>query len=339
MITILGAGAIGTAFAVHLVKNGKPVRLWGTKYDENNINEMINERRCKILNVNIPSNLDIFYENELEKAVNESQLILFAVSSKGIIPVSKMVAPYLTGKEIVLSVVKGLHVNNNFTLLSLIKEYIPVTIRDKIAYVKIGGPIKANVLADKSYAHGIFACRDLDIARKCRDLFKSHNFVCEVTDDIIGVEICSALKNSYSIVIGLYEGYLPGIYSTSAAVMSGVIQELRKLTNVCSGKEETVFGLAGIGDLYLTVLSGRNVTFGKLIGKYGDVESARIEMQNATVEGSDTCFEGMKLVSKLEKSGAIERAKDVPFLNGLHEILFEKKDVQETLKSMWETWT
>jgi glycerol-3-phosphate dehydrogenase (NAD(P)+) len=335
MITVLGAGAIGAAIAIHLARNGKPVRLWGTGYDSELLNEMKESHFSSALQLEMPVGIEYYHEDRLKEALRENTYIIYAVSSRGLIPVTEMIAPHLSGQEVILSITKGFCVDHGLELLNAVRVHLPEKIRDNVRYVKIGGPIKAHEFAAGFYTRGVFACSDMDTAARCGDLFRSSAFKGETTDDVSGVGVCSALKNSFAIWVGIAEGYQPEVYNTHGVIVSQAVTEMSRLTDMCGGKRETAFGLAGIGDLYLTVQSGRNVTFGKLIGKYGDVARAKEDMRNVTVEGIDTCEEFSKYLEKLEKENRFRPSRDVPLFNELHEILFRKKHVEAALAHLW----
>ncbi|HZK10147.1 MAG TPA: 2-dehydropantoate 2-reductase N-terminal domain-containing protein [Clostridia bacterium] len=334
-VLVLGAGVMGTALAVYLAENNRAVNLWGTKWDKEILTQMEQTRKNKALEKDIPKNVNLFYEEELEEAFEDISLIVIAVSTKGIESVSKALGPYLKENHMILSVTKGIDEEHLYTMSDVIKKALPERLRDKVDIIKLGGPIIAKEIANGKYTEGIFASKNIEAARYARYIFHSSKFKGNTTTDIEGVELCAAFKNPYAIAVGIVQGMEGGMNNSKAALMARGTIEMANILEAYGSSRETALGLAGIGDYYVTSQGGRNGIFGSLLGKGKTVEEALEIMDYQTVEGLATTLSGYKLLKKLEKEKNFD-IKDKAFLfNELYDVLYKGKDVKKAMSNYW----
>ena len=151
----------------------------------------------------------------------------------------------------------------------------------------------------------VIANKNLDTAKSLSKMLSTDYYHVSVSSDINGVEVCAAIKNIFSMVIGAASGLNKtkpkgNLYlNTSAALVKQSVYEMEVFAEFLKGKKETVKGLAGLGDLYVSAAGGRNSKMGAFIGE-GIVfsEAKKTKMSNVTVEGAELIFEIGKKVKE-----------------------------------------
>ena len=334
-ILILGAGAMGSAFTVPCVENNHDVVLSGTHLEDNTIDQIIqNDYLHPTLNCKLPKNLKIIkFDNFSKEFKNKPDLIVIAVSSKGIDWAAKEILKYYSKDISILLLTKGLTIiDNKFSTLS---DKISLIFEKKgfsnLSISAIKGPCLATGLINKIRTSAVVANKDISKSQWIGKLISTNYYTLEFSEDIIGVEICGAIKNIYSMIIGASKGLSSETaddeikskyhYNTAASLIHRSISEMVFFTKFFKGKEETVYGLAGIGDLYVSAIGGRNSKMGKYLGDgYNYLEAKKKFMINDTVEGAELAFEiGSKIMKEFSKN-------DLPLMiNLLDSIINNKK--------------
>ena len=173
----------------------------------------------------------------------------------------------------------------------------------------IGGPCLASGLSNKINTNVVVVNKNIDSALKISTLFRTNYYHLEISNDIVGVEVSAAIKNIYAMAIGASKGVC-GIniskeviennhLNTAAALVKQSISEMLFFVEKLNGKKETVLGLAGIGDLYVSADGGRNSKMGSFLGDgYTYSEAKKTKMKNITVEGAELIFEIGKKVKE-----------------------------------------
>ena len=334
-ILILGAGAMGSAFTVPCVENSHDVILAGTHLEDNTIDQIIqNDYLHPTLNCKLPKNLKIIkFDNFSKEFKNKPDLIVIAVSSKGIDWAAKEILKYYSKDISILLLTKGLTIiDNKFSTLS---DKISLIFEKKgfsnLNISAIKGPCLATGLINKIRTSAVVANKDISKSQWIGKLISTNYYTLELSEDIIGVEICGAIKNIYSMIIGASKGLSSETaddeikskyhYNTAASLIQRSISEMVFFTKFFKGKEETVYGLAGIGDLYVSAIGGRNSKMGEYLGDgYNYLEVKKKFMINDTVEGAELAFEiGSKIMKEFSKN-------DLPLMiNLLDSIINNKK--------------
>jgi len=334
-ILILGAGAMGSAFTVPCVENNHDVVLVGTHLEDNTIDQIIqNDYLHPALNCKLPKNLKIIKFNNFSKEFkNKLDLIVIAISSKGIDWAANEILKYYSKDISILLLTKGLTIiDNKFSTLS---DKISLIFEKKgfgnLNISAIKGPCLATGLINKIRTSAVVANKDISKSQWIGKLISTDYYTLEFSEDIVGVEICGAIKNIYSMIIGASKGLssetadneikLKYHYNTAASLIHRSISEMVFFTKFFKGKEETVYGLAGIGDLYVSAIGGRNSKMGKYLGDgYNYLEAKKKFMINDTVEGAELAFEiGSKIMKEFSKN-------DLPLMiNLLDSIINNKK--------------
>ena len=340
-ILILGAGAIGTAFSFPCSDNSHSVTIVGTHLENDFIDRInTNEKNHPTLQCRAAKNVKFikFEKFENETRNNKIDLIVIAVSSKGIEWAGEELSKILKEKIPILILSKGLAIHNNkYEVLAHKMERI--LIKNGVKEINIsaaGGPCLAVGLANRVHTSVVFANSNLELANQISKLVKTDYFHVFTSNDVVGVEICSAIKNIFSMVLGAAESLSKlgtseemrkkNYLNTAAALFQQSIYEMVIFTENLNGKKETVMGLAGIGDLYVSDKGGRNSKMGKYLGSGMTFKEAKKnKMPDTTVEGADLA---LMIGSKVKKDFNI---KELPLMISLINTICEEK----TLNIEW----
>lgn len=334
-ILVVGAGVMGSALAIHLANIGHRVNLWGTEMDREPVDHMKASKRHEKLGVEIPETISFYYHNQLKEAFENTKLVIIAVKSEGMESISNRISNYTGEDHIILSVTKGIDEKNLYSMSTVIENSLSKLNRNRVNIVKLGGPIIAIELAEGRYTEGIFASKDIEAAKYARDIFRTNKFKAKVTNDIMGVDLCAAFKNSYAIAMGIIEGLEGDSNNAKAALMARGTIEMSHIVKASGGSRQTALGIAGVGDYYVTAQGGRNGKFGRLLGKGNSIDRALKIMENQTVEGLPVTLNGYRLLEALEKETRINIKRDTPLFLEIYNILYKNKSAKEGIQSYW----
>jgi len=273
---------MGTAFSVPLIDNNQKVTLT-EPYNLNLLKKINNKKRFHpALKINLSKKLSIKRFN-MELLNQKWDLIVIAVSSLGI----DMIRNYLKkikNKTLILVLTKGLKLKNN-NIISMSEQLNLGKTKFNISVLK--GPCLAKELARKIKSYTVIANKQISIAKKIGKMISTNYYTTEYSTDVKGIEFSSAIKNIYSMIIGSGEGN-----NTSSALFRKSFDEMEYLIHHFKGKKETVRGLAGLGDLYVSAVGGRNSKMGEYLGKGFVFKNAKNKfMKNDTIEGADLANE------------------------------------------------
>ena len=314
-IIIIGAGAMGSAFAVPCVENKNDVTVIGTHLENDLIaNIQSNNQIHPTLKTQLPK--EIRFEN-FEKLNNileqQIDIIVCGVSSVGIEWFVKQISKSYKKNLPIILLTKGLSIlENNLTTLS--DKIINLLKKDghlDINISAIKGPCLAAGLANKMRTGTVVANQNIKYSQSLKKIISTNYYSTEISDDITGVELSGAIKNIYSMLIGASEGLSNSkapkdvqskyFLNTAASLIHRSISEMVDFVSHYGGKAETVYGLAGLGDLYVSAIGGRNSLMGKYLGEgYLYNEAKEKFMKHTTVEGAQLALEiGPKILQDL----------------------------------------
>ena len=315
-ILIIGAGAMGSAFTVPCVDNNNEVTLVGTHLE----NELIagikkNKNYHPSLKTNLSAKLNVERFENLKSIIEKgTDVIVAAISSVGIEWFSNEISKYYKKKLPIILLTKGLAVENDelITLSEKIRNLLKEKGHKEINISAIKGPCLATGLANKMRTGTVIANPDLKEAQFLKKIISTDYYSTELSNDLQGIELCGAIKNIYSMLIGASEGLsnskapieIQSKYylNTSASLIHRSISEMVEFVSFYGGNSETVYGLAGLGDLYVSAIGGRNSLMGKYLGQghlYKDAKE--LYMKDITVEGAELAFEiGPKIFKDLK---------------------------------------
>ena len=314
-ILILGAGSMGTAFSFPCSDNNHAVSIIGTHLENDFIDQINSKRRHPALNCDVPKGVKFSKFEKLGEEINKKvDLVVIAVISKGIEWASIELSKILKTNIPILILTKGLAINNNnYEVLAHKMERLLKKNGIKETNISAaGGPCLAKGLANKIHTSVVFANTDIKIAKQISQLVSTEYYHVFTSDDVIGVETSAAIKNIFSMAVGAAQGLChpsaskeikeKNYLNAAAALIQESIYEMIIFTEKLKGKKETVMGLAGIADLYVSADGGRNSKMGEYLGKGMTFKEAKkTKMPNDTVEGADLALEiGLKVKSDFD---------------------------------------
>lgn len=244
-VAVLGAGSWGTALAVHLARVGHEVRLWAR--DARTVDE-IRDRRANAVylpDVHLPEG--VVPTSALAEALVDTDFVVCAVPSHGIRSVMRAAAPHLLPGAILVSATKGLEADSMLRM----SEVLAHETQHAHPVAVLSGPSFALEVARQMPTAVVVACHDGIALERVQADFKGPYFRLYGTDDVVGVELCGALKNVIAIAAGVVEGAGLG-HNALAALITRGLAEMTRLTAAAGGRRETSAGLSGLGDLVLT---------------------------------------------------------------------------------------
>ena len=336
-ILVLGAGAMGSAFTVPCLDNQNFVSLVGTHLEDKFIDQMMqNDNFHPILNCKLPNKLKLRkFEKFAEEFKEKPDLIVLGVNSKGIDWAGNEIAKYYLPEIPILLLTKGLTIINNQyeTIAEKLKQILKKNGSKKISISAVGGPCLASGLANKVRSSVVLANQNIETVKYIGKMISTNYYSTEFSDDLIGVEVCAAVKNIYSMIIGASKGLCSlsaseeikkkNYLNTAASLMYQSVSEMVHFTEFLKGKEETVYGLSGLGDLYVSSAGGRNSKMGEYLGEGYDYLTAKKKfMPNDTIEGAELALEvGPKILKEFEKD-------KFPLMIGLIESICNNKKLE-----------
>jgi glycerol-3-phosphate dehydrogenase (NAD(P)+) len=333
VITMVGAGVMGTALMTPAADNGHEIRLVGTHLDDDIILSCKTNRFHPRLRRPIPDNIQPYFHAEIAAAMQGADIIGLGVNSRGVHWAAEAIGPHLQPGQIIIMVTKGLESTPDGQLKVLpdvVYDRLPASIRDQVFYAAIGGPSIAGELAARRQTSVVFTSRNADILPRLRAIFMTDYYHVWTSVDLIGVEVCVALKNPYALAVGLAAGLLERngaadiagakMHNYAAAIFAQGLAETAYLVKLLGGGLETVFSLPGAGDLYVTTQGGRNSRMGRLLGLGMAYSEAVEEMPNETIEGVDAVVAIMPAINQMIERGQI--APDaLPLLRTLYQVV------------------
>ena len=290
-ILVIGVGAMGSAFTIPCLENKNKVTIT-EPYSKNFIKELSSKNKYhSSLQINLPKNLKFrkFSTNLLKEKFD---LIVIALSLSGIDFIGKQLKK-LKLKTPILVLTKGLKYEKKNNKILTISEQLKNNYNGaNISVLK--GPCLAKELARKKQTSVIIASKNIKISKWIGKMISTKYYIIEFSKDIIGVEVCSAIKNIYAMIIGAGQSS-----NMSSSLFQKSLIEMKYLTKFFRGKEKTTLGLAGLGDLYVSVVGGRNSKMGSYLGKGFTFKSAKKKfMPKDTVEGEQLIREIAPFVLK-----------------------------------------
>jgi glycerol-3-phosphate dehydrogenase (NAD(P)+) len=277
-ILVIGGGAMGSAFTIPCIENKNKVTIT-EPYSKSFIRDLSSKKKYhSSLKIKMPKNL-IFKKYSKELFEENYDLIVIALSLSGINFIGQELKKYEV-KSPILLLTKGLkYEKNSKRILTLSQQLSKENSNLNISVLK--GPCLAKELARKSQTSVIVANKNIKVAKSIGKTISTKYYLIEYSKDVIGVEICSAIKNIYSMIIGSGQSL-----NKSSSLFQKSILEMKYITKYFKGREETVLSLAGIGDLYVSAAGGRNSKMGNYLGQGYSFKKAKQKfMPNDTVEG------------------------------------------------------
>ena len=290
-ILIIGGGAMGSAFTFPCIDNKNEVSIT-EPYNKTFIKNLSSKKKYhSSLKINLPNKLK-YKKYSTHLLNNKYDLVVVALSLSGINFISEEFKKSNI-KSPILILTKGLKYEKKKQKIFTISEDIKKT-NKKINVSVLKGPCLAKELSNKKQTSVVVANKNIKIARKICNIISTKYYLTETSTDVIGVEICSSIKNIYSMIIGAGDSL-----NMSSSLFKKSINEMIYITKYFKGKIETALGLAGVGDLYVSAAGGRNSRMGSYLGQgYTFNNAKRKFMPNETVEGEQLAREIAPFVLK-----------------------------------------
>jgi glycerol-3-phosphate dehydrogenase (NAD(P)+) len=320
-IMVIGCGAWGTTLAKVLAENKHDVELYCHESDVSDDINATHSNSKYLAQVDLPTNLVATMSLE---GLRSADVCLLVVPSKFYRAEVKKVLPYLKSGAILASATKGLEEGSNKTIIEILQDECESQRYQDI--VLVSGPNLAKEIADKKLAAIVIASKNTQHAEDFQKLITNQYLRAYTTDDILGVELGGTLKNVIAIAAGVIDGLGLGDNAKSALMVRGIV-EISDLATKMGAKQETLYGLTGLGDLITTCSSpkSRNNTLGRRLAK-GESLADILSSTVAVAEGVKTA----KVVKQLAQKFGVE----MPISETVYAILFENKSIKTSIDQL-----
>lgn len=310
-IGVLGAGTWGMALARMLCNSGHSVTVWSA------IDREVEEFSATRRHPNLPGMVipeRIHFTKSIEEVCTDKDVLLFAVPSVFVRATARKAAPYICDGQIIVDVAKGIEADTLFTMTQIIADELK---NPTVKLVALSGPTHAEEVAKDLPTTIVSACEDLEAAQQVQQVFSNTCMRVYTNDDVLGVELCGALKNVIALASGVATGMGYGD-NTKAALITRGMAEVSRLGIAMGCREQTFGGLAGIGDLIVTATSrhSRNNRCGMLLGQGVSPEEA-VKQVGMVVEGLNALPAAMRLKEKYQVEMPIVEAVDALVNHGV----------------------
>jgi glycerol-3-phosphate dehydrogenase (NAD(P)+) len=315
-VTVIGAGAWGSALANLLCQNDHAVTLWG--HDAKHLAQVRETLANPLYLPGIALSPKIKFQEKPQKAVHGAECVVIAVPSKFFRAVTNQFSAF---DGLAVSVTKGIEYESGLTMSGLLKTTMP-----KAAAAALSGPTLALEVARSIPAVIVAAHPQIETARHVQALFGRPFFRVYTSEDVAGVELGGAIKNVVAVAAGIGDGLGFGDNSKAGLITRG-LAEMRRLGVARGAQAETFSGLSGLGDLTVTCYSrlSRNRAFGERVGRGEKVESIVADM-HSVAEGYPTARAAFRLARKL--------GIETPIIDEVHAMLFEGKEVRQAVQDL-----
>jgi len=317
-ISVIGAGAWGTALAEVISRQGNKVNLWARESDVvKNINTL-NTNDLYLPNTKL-SKLIIAHNNLND--VLDCDLLLMVTPAQFMRSILDDLKSDLNEEVPIVLCSKGIETKT----LNLMSEIAEAIIPNNTLAILSGPTFAIDVVKNKPTAVTL-ACKDLDIGKNIADSINLPTFRPYLSEDVIGAQIGGATKNVIAIAAGVVEGQNLGDSARAATIARGY-SEINLLAVALGGKEETLSGLSGMGDLLLTCNSktSRNFSLGIKLGQGLSVKEATNNL-SSVAEGMYSARAINKLSNKL--------GIDMPITNAVNDLIEKNRSVDEIIDDL-----
>lgn len=316
-IAILGSGGWGLALACVCARLGHEVTVWSAFKDEIDTIKRTGELRAKLPGVQIPKSVALTDDISVSAG---KDIVLVGIPSKFVRSVCLQAKPYVDKSSVILSTSKGIEDESLKRMSEIVSEIFPGN-----TVAVLSGPSHAEELGRGMPTAVSVASSDIEAAKMIQKTFSDDVLRLYVNSDVIGCEVGGSVKNVIALCCGIIEGLGYGD-NTKAALMTRGLNEIMRLGVAMGAKQDTFFGLAGMGDLVVTCTSmhSRNYRAGILIGQGTDPEAA-VKIVG-TVEGYACAKAAMCLAQKY--------GVNMPIINEINDILFGSKPARAAISSL-----
>lgn len=332
VITIVGAGMMGSAMCFPAADNGHEVRLVGI-HNRNSIQEVLKSGYHPMLKCQLPKGVKAYHIEGLQEALQGADLVISGVSSFGVTWFEQNVLPLLPDGATVLSVTKGLESTPDGGLQTF-PHGMMQRAGGRVDINAVGGPVISFELAARQQTEIAFCGQNPKTLQWLKSLLETDYYHISLTHDVNGLECAVAMKNAYALGVALAIGLnekkqgegCPERYNPQAALFEQATREAMKLMQFMHASMETLPFFAG--DLYVTVFGGRTRRIGVLLGRGNTYAEAKEILSGVTLESVAVATLVAQALRTLEKRGIMQTA-DFPLLMHIDAILNHGKNAAE----------
>jgi len=318
--SIIGAGTWGSAFAVHLGRLNIETQLWIREQDIFEEAQKSRENKVFLPGIVFPPSVSFF--NEFDGALRSAEIVFIAVPSKFCRKIYENIAALLSSDQIIVSLTKGIEENSLKRMSEIMEEvFSPIP-----GIAVLSGPSFAKEVIEEHPTAVVIASKDLALARKVQHFISSLYFRSYASKDMLGVELCGALKNVIAIAAGISNSLEFGHNSMAALITRG-LAEMSRLGFKLGAESQTFAGLAGMGDLVLTCTGelSRNRYVGVELGKGKSLEEITSEMKMIA--------EGITTTLSVHQLAARDKV-EMPICEKVYQVLYENKNPKVALQEL-----
>lgn len=320
-VTIIGAGSFGTALAVILARSDRhQVTLWAREAD---VASGINENRFNpsyLTDVRLPTS--VVCTTGMKEAVEGSSMVVIATPSHSVRKMAAEIKPWLTGREVIVSVSKGIEADTFMTMSQVLASELEGKINEDLIGV-LSGPSHAEEAGKFKPTTVVAAANSRTTSRIIQDTFMTPMFRVYLNHDLTGVEIGGAVKNIMAIAAGIADGAEMGDNAQAALITRG-LHEMKRMGMLLGASQDTFSGLSGMGDLIVTCMSrhSRNRYLGYRIGKGESLDDIKA--------GMTMVAEGVRTAQSVHQ-WAERNGVEMPITEAVCKVLFENVDPIDAL--------
>ena len=324
-VAVIGAGAWGTALARLLSEKASTVRLWAYEPDVVEAIRTKRENTVFLPGVSLPESL--VPTTGLEEAVQDAELLVFAVPSQFARTVLQAIGPLLGRREVpLISATKGIEEDSLKLMTQVMHETLPTGVRDRLAV--LSGPSFAAEVARGMPTAVTLAAAETELVKRLQTLLMTSSLRVYSSSDMIGVQLGGSLKNVMALAAGVVDGLGLGT-NTRAALITRGLAEMVRLGSAMGGDARTFSGLSGMGDLVLTCTGtlSRNHTVGVRLGR-GEALADILGSMQAVAEGVRTSRGALGLARRFQV--------DMPIVQEVNAVLFDGKPCRQAVGDLME---
>ena len=323
-LSVIGAGAWGTALAKHLAEKGLDVHLWAYEQAVVEAINQVHQNPMFLKGVDLPTNLRA--TSSLTEAIHTCDGILFVVPSHVTRPILQKLAGSLSKPVPLISATKGIEEGTAKLMTQVMEEVLPVSMHGLL--MALSGPSFATELSAGRPTAVCLAGRDTQLVEQFQQALMSPVFRVYGDTDLIGVQLGGALKNVMALAAGVVDGLELGLNARAALITRG-LTEIVRLGTAIGADPRTFYGLSGVGDLILTCTGAlsRNHSVGVRLGKGETLENIVGGMQ-AVAEGIRTAHAALGL--------ARQYGVDMPITQEINAVLFDHKSCRKAVSDLME---
>ncbi|MFH2027891.1 MAG: NAD(P)H-dependent glycerol-3-phosphate dehydrogenase [Nanoarchaeota archaeon] len=317
-ISVIGAGGWGTTLA-NLLSEKNEVSLWVREKELIDVLQKERENKWFLPGVKLSPNLKF---SDDVKVVDGAEAVVFAVPAQFMRATANKFSKHINKESIIVTVSKGIELSSYKRMDQVLEEEL-----ENEDIVALSGPNHCEEVSRKMPSATVVASHNPDALDRLKEAFSTGYFMVFPHDDIVGVEICGAIKNITAIASGVVDGLKLGD-SSKASVITYGLTEMNKFGRFFGAKRKTIYGLAGVGDLIATCTSkhSRNRFVGEKIAEGKAFEEIKEEMKGMVAEGVMT--------TKAVHEFAVKNGIDMPLTALVYIFLFLKKELKKAIKDL-----